>query len=64
MKKYKCHDCGAEFKAATKQELLGVLYDHYIKDHNDIITNVDEKGKKKWMKQFEKDWNTAPVIAE
>ena len=59
MKTIKCQDCEAEFKADTREEILGHLYDHYIKDHNEIITSVDDAGKKRWMEQFEKGWVAA-----
>jgi len=62
MKKIKCYDCGAEFQAETRKEILGVLYEHYMKDHNEIITGVDEAGKKAWMEKFEKDWLAAEEV--
>ena len=59
MKTLKCYDCEQQFKAATREELLGQLYDHYMKDHRDIITGADKAEKKRWMEQFEKDWTAA-----
>jgi predicted small metal-binding protein len=59
MKTITCQDCEKKFQADTKEEILGYLYDHYMKDHTEIITTVDEEGKKSWMAQFEKDWAQA-----
>lgn len=59
MKKFKCYDCDLQFHAETREELLGMLYDHYLKDHHEIITGADKAEKKRWMEQFEKDWSTA-----
>lgn len=58
-KAIKCYDCEMEFKAYTREEILGQLYDHYMKDHNAVITGASEDEKKAWMEQFEKDWATA-----
>lgn len=59
MKTIQCPDCGAEFSAVSREEILGVLYDHYMKDHHEIITGVNEQEKKAWMERFEKDWSGA-----
>jgi hypothetical protein len=59
MKKIQCQHCEEEFSAETREEMLSVLYNHYIKDHNEIITTVDDAGKKKWMEAFEVRWSTA-----
>jgi len=59
MKTIKCYECDTEFQAASREEMLGMLYDHYMKDHNEIITNVTEDEKKTWMAKFDKDWNEA-----
>jgi len=56
MKNFKCYDCDKEFQAQTKEEILGALYDHYMKDHKEIITGASEAEKKAWMEKFEKDW--------
>ena len=62
MKEYICHDCQGTFQAQTKEELLSVLYDHYMKDHISIITEASEEEKKAWMKQFEEDWSIAKEL--
>jgi predicted small metal-binding protein len=59
MKALKCYDCESEFKADTKEEILGHLYDHYMKDHKETIVGADDSEKKRWMEQFEKDWAAA-----
>jgi predicted small metal-binding protein len=59
MKTLQCYDCDAEFTAQTKEEILGYLYDHYLKDHQATIVGADESEKKIWMEQFEKDWAAA-----
>lgn len=62
MKTFKCYDCARQFQAATREELLNQLYEHYMKDHNEIITGADEAEKKRWMEQFEKDWAAAAEV--
>lgn len=59
MKTIKCPDCGGEFRAATREEILDILYDHYKRDHNEIISTVTEAEKKAWMERFERDWAAA-----
>lgn len=59
MKTVQCQHCEREFTAATKEALLSVLYDHYMKDHHAIITSIDEAGKKAWMEKFTVDWDSA-----
>ena len=59
MKKFNCYDCEQSFKAETRDEVLGYLYDHYMKDHKEIITGNSEEEKKAWMVQFDKDWKEA-----
>lgn len=62
MKKIKCYDCETEFQAETREEILGQLYDHYMKDHKEIITGASEDEKKAWMERFEKDWSSAEEV--
>lgn len=64
MKKYTCPDCGAEFKATTREEILSILYNHYIKDHKEIITKASEAEKSAWMEDFEKKWSEAEEVVE
>ncbi len=59
MKKIKCFDCDQSFEAETREDILNAFYKHYMADHNEIITTVDEAGKKAWMERFEKDWADA-----
>ena len=59
MKTLKCYDCEGEFEAETREEILNILYDHYMKDHKEIITGASEEEKKAWMARFEKDWLAA-----
>ena len=47
MKALKCYDCESEFKADTKEEILGHLYDHYMKDHKETIVGADDSEKKR-----------------
>jgi len=61
-KSFKCYDCPAEFEAVSREEILKTLYDHYMKDHKDIITSASEEEKKAWMEKFEKDWAEAPEV--
>lgn len=53
-----------KFQAVTREEILDQLYDHYMKEHNEIITNVSEEEKKAWMERFEKDWINAEEVSE
>lgn len=64
MKEIECYECGAAFRAVTRDEILGMLYDHYIKDHHEVITNVSDQDKKAWMERFEKDWASAEEVLE
>ncbi len=59
MKTIKCYDCELEMESEDRDEMLQKLYDHYMEQHKEIITGVDEAGKKAWMVQFEKDWGAA-----
>lgn len=56
MKTIKCRECGGDFSAITREEILKALYDHYMEAHPEIIPNVSDDEKKEWMVQFEKDW--------
>lgn len=62
MKTFKCYDCEATFQAETREGVLGILYDHYMKDHREIITGASEEEKKAWMERFEKDWSSASEV--
>lgn len=64
MKSIKCPDCEASFAAVSREEILGLLYDHYMKEHNGIITSASEDEKQAWMVQFEKDWTAAEEVAK
>jgi len=57
MKKFTCYDCSQEFEASDRDDVLNQLYTHYMKEHNAIITGIDEEGKKKWMDRFDDDWS-------
>ncbi len=35
-----------------------------MKEHHEIITGVDEDGKKAWMERFERDWASAVEVDE
>lgn len=61
-KVFACYDCDEQFKAETKDEILGLLYDHYIKHHYETITGGTDEEKKAWMVQFEKDWLEAKDV--
>ncbi len=62
MKKFKCYDCVESYEAETRDEILGKLYDHYMKEHHAIITGGTDEEKKAWMVQFEKDWAAAEEV--
>lgn len=51
-----------QFKAETREEILNHLYEHYMKEHREIITGADETEKKRWMAQFEQDWAAASNV--
>ncbi len=51
-----------EFQAETSKEMLNQMYVHYMADHNEIITGVNEEEKKAWMEQFNKDWEASKII--
>lgn len=64
MKTIECPDCGGEFKAATREEILSVLYDHYMTAHKDVITEASQEEKKVWMEDFERRWAAAEETEE
>lgn len=57
MKSINCYDCEEQFQAESREEMLGILYEHYMKDHKEIITGVSGEEKKVWMERFDRDWN-------
>ncbi len=59
MKKVSCYDCDLLFAAYTSENVLQQMYTHYMSEHKDIIMNVTEEGKKKWMERFNSDWDNA-----
>lgn len=61
MKEMKCYDCDQVFEAEVREDILKTLYDHYMATHKDIITGASEAEKKRWMAQFEQDWEAAPT---
>lgn len=63
MKIIECPDCGGEFKAATRGEILSILYDYYLLHHKEIITKANGEEKKAWMEDFERRWNAAEETA-
>ena len=62
MKTIKCQECGGGFQAVEREEILKILYDHYMEAHPDVIPNASDTEKKTWMVQFEKEWETAPKV--
>lgn len=62
MKKISCQNCEVTFESETREDILSQLYDHYMKEHTEIITTVNAEGKKAWMEKFEKDWSTAEEV--
>ena len=59
MKTIKCQHCEESFAQETREEMLNVLYSHYMEAHKDVIPKATEEEKKKWMERFEKDWQSA-----
>lgn len=62
MKTIKCYDCESSFQAETREEILDILYGHYMKNHHSVITSASDEAKKQWMHQFEKDWIEAEEV--
>jgi len=56
MKLFKCYDCAESFKSESKDEVLIMLFNHYMKSHKEIITNNSEAEKLVWMDTFDSDW--------
>ena len=54
-----CYDCDQTFSANSADEMLKVMYPHYMAEHKEIISTVDEAQKKVWMEKFYADWETA-----
>jgi hypothetical protein len=59
MKKITCYDCDKIFASKTSKEMLDQFYAHYMKEHKEVITGVNEEEKKMWMEKFNKDWENA-----
>lgn len=59
MKKITCYDCVVVFESETAKDVLEQMHEHYMKEHKEIITGVDEEGKKAWMAKFTADWAKA-----
>ncbi|NCP67064.1 DUF1059 domain-containing protein [bacterium] len=59
MRTITCFDCDHNFSAETSEEVLKKLYTHYMAEHHEIITSVDEAGKKAWMERFYAEWAQA-----
>lgn len=51
MKEFKCYDCEGVFKAENREEILDTLYDHYMKEHHEIIAvdNLRDTVVKRWV---------------
>lgn len=62
MKEFNCYDCEQSFRAESRDEILVILHDHYMKDHNEVITGNSEEEKKTWMDRFNKDWKSAKEV--
>ncbi len=62
MKTITCYDCESSFQAETREEILDILYEHYMKNHHSVITGASDEAKKQWMEQFEKDWSAAEEV--
>lgn len=62
MKKITCFDCEQSFEAESRDSILNQFYKHYMSEHNEIITGVDDAGKKMWMERFDKDWLKAKEV--
>jgi glycogen debranching enzyme len=58
MKTLNCYDCKESFTAASKDEMLVMLYEHYIDDHKEVIADNSEVEKLTWMDSFDGDWET------
>jgi uncharacterized protein with PIN domain len=59
MKTMSCYDCNQTFSANSADDMLKVMYPHYMAEHKEIISTVDEAQKKVWMEKFYADWETA-----
>ncbi len=57
MKQVQCLDCEKIFENEVEMNMLLDMQKHYLADHNEIITGVDEAGKVAWMIEFTKRWN-------
>jgi len=54
-----CLDCSEKFTNNDEIHMLTEMQKHYYAEHNEIITQVSEKGKVEWMVEFTKRWNNA-----
>ena len=59
MKTITCQECGGEFQAVERGEILKTLYTHYMEAHPDVIPNATDEEKKTWMDRFNKEWEQA-----
>jgi predicted small metal-binding protein len=62
MKTMKCQECGGEFQAVKREEILKTLYNHYMEAHPEVIPNATDAEKKTWMDRFEKEWTAAEEV--
>lgn len=62
MKTLQCYDCNKTFRAKKSDDMLNLMYKHYMDMHRSIITSVNESKKKIWMERFHTDWDKAERI--
>jgi len=63
MKEIKCQHCEGSFKTETREEMLSILYKHYMESHADVIPEASKEEKKAWMVRFEEQWAIAEEIS-
>ena len=59
MKTITCLDCEKQFQGEGQMEVLTAMHKHYVAEHNEIISQVSETGKKEWMEEFGRRWENA-----
>lgn len=64
MKNFSCYNCDESFQAETREQILDMLYEHYMKHHHSVIISATGEEKRAWMERFEKDWLIAPEVTK
>jgi hypothetical protein len=66
MKKISCNsiggpaDCSEVVEAVTEEDAIQKWHGHFGSTHPEIVANVSDEDKKKWMDAHHQVWEAAP----